>query len=89
MAVALIICFISAATQTYDISIAGTQGNWWGEAQTENNIYLRDKWVAVVPYAGLMNIPSHICLEHGIMGSPEPNYRSHKFDHTRTANTHG
>ena len=38
VAVALIICFISAATQTYDISIAGTQGNWWGEAQTENDL---------------------------------------------------
>ena len=38
VAVALIICFISAATQTYDIVIAETQGNWWGEAQTENDL---------------------------------------------------
>ena len=35
---ALIICFISAATQTYDILIAGTQGNCSDKAQTENDL---------------------------------------------------
>ena len=40
VAVALIICFISAATQTYDIPIAGTQGNYSDKAQTENSINL-------------------------------------------------
>ena len=38
VAVALIICFISAATQTYDILIAGTQGNCSDKAQTENDL---------------------------------------------------
>ena len=38
MAVALIICFISAATQTYDIPIAGTQGNCSDKALTENDL---------------------------------------------------